>query len=299
MKREPPDELRQEHIRLRAILADHKPVTYGTLRTDHGFQPSRLEYAYQTFPEVFAAGTTPEGRPTIWLLDTEAEAFDDLWLRQKLVRLVKRSGDHGTLLKTLYRSSEIESKTIKRLLALVAGIEVTRRPKGQILYRWIGTPEKTVEESRIQDSQPAADPLPEPVGGPDADLELTRQKLVVLCGKNHRHLSWLANFLDPVLIRRVLERWPQDFETQVSDLGGAPDLIIRVKFSSDAGTAPPVAADVLVPSAPQVSGPSAPLEEIFDAEMLEELRFKPPCVGMGARRNGRAIVRGDRIVKTR
>ena len=76
MKRQPPNELREEHSRLRAILADHKAMTYGTLRGEHGFQPSHLEYAYQTFPEVFAPGITPEGRPTIRLLDTEAETFE-------------------------------------------------------------------------------------------------------------------------------------------------------------------------------------------------------------------------------
>ena len=129
-----------------------------------------------------------------------------------LLKKVQQAGATGIRLTRLWAATRIVSAEVKRLLADVALVNAS--PKGRdILYRWIGTPEKTVEESRIQESQPAAAPLPEPIGEPDAELELTRTKLVVLLEKSYRHLSWLANYLDPVGIKRVLDRWPEDFVT--------------------------------------------------------------------------------------
>jgi hypothetical protein len=287
------------HAQLRQLLKNHLPVTYGALRNKHALSPVFLEKQIALYPTVFEGPSElTTGKPMIRLREGELESREDILMRRTLVKRVKQAGGNGVRLLKLYMNTRITSKEVQRLLADVPDIAMIRKGKSDILYKWTGGEiEKSdkPEQSRIQETEQAANPLSEPLGEPDAALELTRQKLVVLLEKTHRHLSWLSNYLDPVLIRRVLERWPQDFETQISDLGGAPDLIVRC---SDAAS-PPVAADAcLVPSAPpQVSGPAEPLGEIFDAEMLEELKWKPPCVEMGRRRNGRALVRGDRIVR--
>jgi hypothetical protein len=291
--------LRAEHHLLRSILSHHQPVRYALLRTEHDFQPSRLEYAYQIYPEVFASGTTPQGQPTIRLLEGELESYEDLTNRHRLMRMIKKAALTGVRLKTLYDNTDIDSKTIKRLLGGQAQISVTGKdPK--LLYKWIGEAEKKSEPalSRIQDSLAPANQLPEPIGEPSDELELTRQKLVVLCEKSWRHRSWLTNFMDEGVINRVLATWPQDFETEKTDLGGGPALIIRVKRPPATAT-PSVAADATVTSAPQMvsAGPVEPLGEVFDFETLEELKWKPASAGMGSRRNGRAVVRGDRIVR--
>lgn len=59
----------------------------------------------------------------------------------------------------MFNSSDIE-----RLLKEVDQIEAKPVSRKGFLYRWIGTPTKTVKESQIQDSQPAAKRLPEPIG---------------------------------------------------------------------------------------------------------------------------------------
>lgn len=288
------------HARLRHLLKDHQAVTYGQLRREHGLSPVFLEAQIAKYPEVFEGPTElSTGRPMIRLKAGKLEAREHILMRRVLVKAVKQAGANGIRLLRLYSSTRIASKDVQRLLEGVPEVSMIRKGR-DILYKWTGGKESETsgvpEQSRIQESEQPANPLPEPVNEPDAELETTRQKLVVLLEKTHRHLSWLSNYLDPVAIKRVLERWPQDFETQIADLG-VVDLIIRAKCCSPSAASPAV-ADVLVPSAPQApSGPEALLEEIFDAETLAQLRFKPGCAGMGRRRNGRVSVRGDRIVR--
>ncbi len=300
----------QEHARLRELLKDHRPVTYGHLRRTHGLSPVFLETQIGKYPEIFEGPTElSSGKPMIRLRDGQLESRDDILKRRVLIKRIRQAGANGIRLSRLYIGTRIVSETVRRLLkdmpevtaaVIATTIKGHGRKSPEILYKWTGKaddePEKRgePEQSRIQETEQPANQLPELVDGQDTELELTRQSLVALCERTHRHLTWLSNYLDPVVIRRVLATWPQDFETQVADLG-VPDLIIRVKCSPDAAKAPPVAPDVLLgASAPQASGPSEPLEEIFDAETLEQLRFKPPCVGMGVRRNGRVITKDQR-----
>jgi hypothetical protein len=290
----------EDHARLRKLLADLKPQTYGQLRRQYNLSPVFLEKQIALYPTVFEGPTElSTGKPMIRLKDGKLEAREDILMRRVLVKALKQAGANGVRLLRLYSSTRIASKDVQRLLEGLPEVAMIRKGGSDILYKWTGGEiEKSgkPEQSRIQETEQPAEPLPEPIPEQDTELELTRKKLVVLLEKTHRHLSWLANFLDPAAIRRVLVAWPDQFETEVVNLG-TPDLIIRVKCSPDAAQGPPVAADVLVPSAPQVSGPSEPLEEIFSPEELESLRHKPPCAGMGSRRNGRAAIRGDRVLR--
>lgn len=289
----------EDHARLRKLLADLKPQTYGQLRRAHSLSPIFLETQIDRYPEIFEAGTElATGRPTICLRTGTLQSREDLIMRRMLIKKVRQAGATGVRLTRLWAATRIVSKEVKRLLADVG--EVNASAKGRdILYRWSGSEiEKSgkPEESRIQESEPPAEPLPEPVGELDAALELTRKKLIVLCERTHRHLSWLANYLDPVAIRRVLDRWPDQFTVETVNLGN-PDLIIRNKRCPLAAS-PPAVADVLVESEPQAAnGPSEPLETILAAETLQELKWKPPSVEMARRRNGRALIRGDRVVR--
>jgi len=285
-----------QHEELRQLLKNHEPVTYGQLRREHALSPVFLETQIAKFPEIFQGSTElSSGKPTIRLQDGQLESREDILMRRVLIRAVRQAGANGVRLIKLYNSTRIPSLDVQRLLAGVAEIAITERKarggSSDILYRWTGG-----EKSRIQESEQAAAPLLEPVGEPNAELETTRQKLVVLLEKTHRHLSWLSEFLDPVLIRRVLDRWPDQFTVETVNLGN-PDLIIRNKRCPDAAS-PPAVADGLASSAPQAAnGPSEPLQTIFAAGTLQELKWKPGCVEMGRRRNGRAAIRGDRVVR--
>lgn len=283
-----------QHEELRKLLANHQPQTYGALRREHSLSPIFIETQIAKYPEVFEGPTElSTGKPMIRLKDGKLESREDILMRRVLVKAVKQAGSNGVRLLRLYTNTRISSKDVQRLLEGVSAITLTSKGR-DILYRWSGEIETlgVPEQSGIQESEQPAEPLPEPIPESDAELETTCKKLVVLCERTHRHLSWLSNYLDPIKIRRVLDRWPDQFTVETVNLGNV-DLIIRNKRCPDAAS-PPAVADVLVPSEPQVS---EPLEKIFSPEGLEILRRKPPCPGMGSRRNGRAIIRGDRVVR--
>jgi hypothetical protein len=93
----------------------------------------------------------------------------------------------------------------------------------------------------------------------------------------------------------VLEKFSEDFELE--DFG-SDNKQVRLRFSGKPSPGMPAVADVLMPaSVPQAADdkPRELLSNILDAETLNELRFKPAAPGMGSRRNGRAVMRGDRV----
>lgn len=284
----------EDHAKLRQMLKDHRPTTYGELRRKHGLSPVFLETQLQRYPEIFEGPVEPRsGRPQIRLREGELESREDILKRRALLKKVKQAGATGVRLLKLYMNSSIPSKEVQRLLESEPEITVQRKGKSDVLYKWTGGPELSgdsggSQQSRIQASPVPAEPLPEPVGELDAELELVRNKLIVLCGKTHRHLSWLSNFLDPVQVHHVLLRWPEEFESEVVNLGN-PDLIIRNKCAVD-GAPQTVVAQV-------ANEPAEPLETVIPAHTLEESRWKPSSPGMGSRRNGRAAIRGDRVLR--
>jgi len=159
---------REQHYRLRELLKDHRPITYGDLRRGHGVSPIFLETQIANYPEIFEAGTElATGKPTIRLKEGELESREDIVMRRVLVRKVRQAGQTGIFLKSLYISTRIASEEVKRLLRDVAEITATRKGRSAvILYKYLGKP----EESRIQDSRKPADPLPEPVSGQAATV---------------------------------------------------------------------------------------------------------------------------------
>jgi hypothetical protein len=287
------------HQKLRELLADHSARTYGDLRRQHNLSPIDLEKQISRYPAIFESGVElTTGRPTIKLRAGPLDSREDILMRETLVKKVRGAGATGIRLLRLYMSSRIDSKTVQRLLNGVPDIAVStaansKGHRSDLLYKWTG------QQSRVKDSTSAD---PEPVAESSSatpELETARQKLVVLCERTHRHFSWLSEFMDPALIRRVLERWPEDFEVEPTDLGGPPDLIIRNKFSP-AAILPPATNGHAHPLAPQeVSGPDLLLEEILDPQVLAELRWKPSSPDMCRRRNRPAAWRGDRVLRDR
>jgi hypothetical protein len=231
------------HQRLRELLADHLPATYGSFRREHGISPILLETQISRYPGIFESGVElSTGRPTIKLKDGPLESREDFLMRETLVKKVRQAGPTGIRLLRLYMNTRIDSKTVQRLLSGVPDIAVSAaagskgtglRRRSDLLYKWVVKSDD--KESRIKDSV-AADQVPEPLDGSlpaELDLEPTRRKLVVLCEKTHRHLSWLSNYLDPLLVQKVLARWPQDFQAKTVDLG-IPDLVIHTERFPDA-----------------------------------------------------------------
>jgi hypothetical protein len=289
----------EEHGKLRQLLTDHRPLTYGELRRNSAISPIFLETQIDRYPEIFEAGVElASGKPTIRLKDGQLPSREDVLMRRLVVKKIREAGVTGIRLLRLYSATRIASKKVQQLLEGVDNITTTVKGR-EILYRWTGGQENLglPEKSRIQESQPPANPLPEPIGEPNAQLEDTRNKLVYWCkGSPGRHLSWLSIFLDETLVRQVLVESPDKFDSEIVNLGGPSDLIIRLKASADAMPAPPAVADNSS-SVPQVSeGPPQPLEEIYadDPSQLAELKFKPPCRGMGSRRNGRIVTKDHR-----
>jgi hypothetical protein len=238
----PDERSRQEHYGLREILADCQPMTYGEVRRNFGIQPGRLEYHGQIYGEVFVLGTElGTGKPTIALRPGNLPPFEDLAVRNQLVRIIKKSSLTGVLLKTLHRNTNIDSREIARLLKDVPEVTASRKGKSEVLYK-----------SRIQDSLAPADQVPEPLGEAllapetpskiepsdgDVDDPLPYDPGELLAGRNmllalvektgHRHLSWLENYMDRALIKRVIQTYPNDFQAESADLGGGADLLVR------------------------------------------------------------------------
>jgi len=210
----------QLHYRLRQLLANHEPVTYGDLRRQHEVNPVDLESQLATYPEIFAAGTSAAGRPTIQLKEGELPTREDILTRHQLVKLVKEAGANGIHLRKLYAASGHASQVVALLLAEVPEIEAQGKGS-QILYRWVGA----ALDSRIQDFREPAEPEPEPVGEQSEHAPKTheiqflkeRDKLAALCQKTHRHLHWLGNFLDPAVVLKLCEAFPELFVAERID----------------------------------------------------------------------------------
>src|SRR5262249_11469138 len=202
-----------------------------------------------------------------------------------------------------------DSRTIARLLGDAPGITASRKNRRDILYKWTGVeaepPKSGIQDYASSSEGPITPPTPskiepgngqqdDPAPGDDPDLAPAHQKLICLCERTHRHLSWLSNFVDPALIRRVVVAYPQDFETCEVDLGNS-DMIVRLS-ADRLSTAAPVADIEPVPSmsATQDDRPPDLLGDILDEETLAELRFKPAAPHMGIRRNDPRWVKGDR-----
>lgn len=152
------------HCRLRDILAKEGPSRFAKLRNEHGIDPIDLERQHQSYPDVFYVVESEQGRFPVIALHENPPTREDSLMKKQLVVLVQKAGPTGVYLSSLRYRTTFNSSDIERLLKEVTQIEAKPVSRKGFLYRWIGTPTKTVEESRIQDAQPAADPLPEPVG---------------------------------------------------------------------------------------------------------------------------------------
>lgn len=297
---------REEHYRLRELLADHSPRTYGDLRREHNFSPIFLESQIDMYPEIFEGEVElASGKPTIRLCEGSLESREDILMGRQLRKLIKAAGSNGIYLKNLYLATRFPSKEVQRLLRAVPQVEIVTRRKAAILYKWIENPQKSgIQDHVLSESgqaltvetPPKAEPSngqeDDPIPADDAELEAGRSKLICLLEKTHRHLDWLENFMDANLIKRLIAKYPEDFESETVDLG-APDLIIRRRAGAVAVELPAakLAATDIEMSAPQ-TGPSL-LEEIFDEETLAQLRFRPAAPGQ-CRRRGGTVLKGDR-----
>jgi hypothetical protein len=137
----------EAHYHLREVLGDGAPKTYGELRRNHGFSPVFLERQADTYGEIFETGTElSSDRPTIRLLPGGLPTREDILVKRQLTGLVRKAGETGIYLRSLYTLTGHDSKTVRRLLAEVPEVTTTRKNRNAILYKWV-EPEK----SRIQD----------------------------------------------------------------------------------------------------------------------------------------------------
>jgi hypothetical protein len=129
---------REQHYKLRELLADHSPRTYGELRRSFGFSPIFLESQIDVYPEVFQGGSQlSDGKPTIALKGGKLEDRETILCRRQLIKLVMSAGTRGIHLKNLYLATRFPSETVKLLLKEVPGIEMTKKGHSAILYRWV------------------------------------------------------------------------------------------------------------------------------------------------------------------
>jgi hypothetical protein len=201
-------------------------------------------------------------------------------------RLIRAAGVSGIYLSSLHKATGMTSNHIMELLENASGVECVMRDK-RPLYRLM---EK--EESQIQDTEWTAD-----------ELETVRDELLKILGSSTRNSHWLVEscHFSHAQLLSVSARYPADFEVQQVDTGVGNYFLICSAAGSGPATRQTSPADAGAGSPVQASAPQAAenlselLEEIFPAEQMEALKFKPACVGMGSRRNGPIRTRDHRV----
>jgi hypothetical protein len=272
----------QLHRQLRQALSEG-PLSLSQLRINYGWSPVMLlSETIGPYPETYYE-TDVEGHPGIGLRE-DAPPLDVMLDRRQVMKLIQGAGPSGIYLSTLHKATGFTSAHIAEVLEDANSVECILRDR-RPLYRL----NADMPENEPQETQ--------------EDLETARDELVKVLANATRDSHWLENQYGWAhgLLVRVLQRFKDDFTVEEIQTGVGSYL----RISCAAAGPHPLAAPRPTPgaavssSAPQAAaepaGPPEPLSEVFDEETLEQLRFHPPCAGMGSRKNDRRTMRGDRF----
>src|SRR5260221_1357875 len=188
------------HKKLRIALADG-PLTFGQLRRSYELSPIvLLQDCIGKFPDVYIESVDAEGHPMIGLVDG-APPVEIIMERGPIIELIRQAAHNGVYLASLRSHTQLTSNRIEQLLEGVSGIDRVTRDR-RVLFR--------VEPGQIIESQQP------PVQESPADLEQARDQLIAIVGDSIRDVRWIEeNFVSRPVIRRVLEKFGEDFEVGI------------------------------------------------------------------------------------